>query len=233
MGNNDSLFPSKSLHPHDPIPTWKRRFFHRQNCRLTQMRGKKPLYKVRWKGEGPEGDIWLPADELAECDTQARVTRHYGQEKLALILFRSFCPTSFDAPVLCTLSSLATILFLSTHFSFFSFYFSFGHTRLIFDGGECKHITGFGCNITTFGSTRIVSQYKRLEHHATRLLEYLDLDLYDHYHARSRLSPTSSFLDKISVLSLSVPGRSTEVTPDFNFLKINTKGANAKLRHNV
>ena len=43
MENNESLFPSKALRPHDPIPTWKRRTFNRQNCRLTQTRGKNPF----------------------------------------------------------------------------------------------------------------------------------------------------------------------------------------------
>jgi hypothetical protein len=39
-------------------------------------RHNKIQYKVRWQGEGPEGDIWLPASELEDCaaldDWQAR-----------------------------------------------------------------------------------------------------------------------------------------------------------------
>jgi hypothetical protein len=27
-------------------------------------RAAKPLFRVHWQGESPEGDIWLPADEL-------------------------------------------------------------------------------------------------------------------------------------------------------------------------
>ena len=33
-----------------------------------RMRNKHLQYRVRWQGEGPEGDKWLPASELEDCE---------------------------------------------------------------------------------------------------------------------------------------------------------------------
>ena len=37
-----------------------------------QRRGKSRQYLVRWKGKGPEGDIWLPASEVENCEALDR-----------------------------------------------------------------------------------------------------------------------------------------------------------------
>ena len=34
---------------------------------MKKKRGKKTLYRVRWQGEKPEGDLWLPTKELSDC----------------------------------------------------------------------------------------------------------------------------------------------------------------------
>ena len=31
-------------------------------------RSKKTLYHICWQGEGPEGDLWLPANKLKDCE---------------------------------------------------------------------------------------------------------------------------------------------------------------------
>ena len=62
-------------------------------------RGKKTLYKVRWQGEGPEGDLWLPAEELSECEALdlwiSRKTSNFISTVLSFVPGGSFCPTGF------------------------------------------------------------------------------------------------------------------------------------------
>jgi hypothetical protein len=66
--NNNSLFPSRALIPPDPISINGHEEFFIEKIVDERKRGKKTLYKVRWQGEGPEGDIWLPAEELSDCE---------------------------------------------------------------------------------------------------------------------------------------------------------------------
>ena len=66
--NNDDLFPSRALLLPEPVTIDGQQEFFIDRIVDERMRGKKTLYRVRWQGEGPEGDLWLPADELADCE---------------------------------------------------------------------------------------------------------------------------------------------------------------------
>ena len=66
--NNDSLFPSRILTPPDPITINGHEEFFIDKIVDERKRGKQILYRVRWQGEGPEGDKWLPASELTDCE---------------------------------------------------------------------------------------------------------------------------------------------------------------------
>ena len=65
--NNDAFFPTHALHPPDPISVDGTQEFFVEKIMDKRCRGKGRQYLVRWKGEGPEGDIWLPASELEDC----------------------------------------------------------------------------------------------------------------------------------------------------------------------
>jgi hypothetical protein len=78
--NDDTLFPDRALHPPDPVVIdGEEEFFidkivdERRHRKVTQ-------YRVRWKGEGPEGDKWLPSEEVENCEAldawQARKQEH-------------------------------------------------------------------------------------------------------------------------------------------------------------
>ena len=62
-------------------------------------RVKKTLYRVRWQGEGPEGDIWLPADELTDCEALdkwlSRRATNFISYVNSLVPSGSFSPTGF------------------------------------------------------------------------------------------------------------------------------------------
>jgi chromodomain-containing protein len=66
--NDSQLFAKRALNPPElVIINGEREFFidkivdeHRRRNQLQ--------YRVRWQGEGPEGDKWLPASELEDCE---------------------------------------------------------------------------------------------------------------------------------------------------------------------
>ena len=66
--NNDSMFPSQALKPPDPVTVNGQQEFFIDKIVNKWMHGKKKLYQVRWQGEGPKGDLWLPVDELMDCE---------------------------------------------------------------------------------------------------------------------------------------------------------------------
>ena len=65
--NNDDQFPSRSLKPQEPITVNSQQEFFINKIVNERKHAKKTLYCVHWQGEGPEGDIWLPAEELLDC----------------------------------------------------------------------------------------------------------------------------------------------------------------------
>ena len=64
--NDDLLFPSRSLVPPYPITVEGQQEFFIDKI-VDEKKCGKTLYQVCWQGEGPEGDLWLPAKELSDC----------------------------------------------------------------------------------------------------------------------------------------------------------------------
>jgi chromodomain-containing protein len=96
--NNNSLFPSRSLVPPDPITINGYEEFFIDKIVDERERGKQTLYRVRWQGKGPEGDKWLPASELSDCEAlDSWLSQHAaGPSTVAsLIPAGSFFPTGF------------------------------------------------------------------------------------------------------------------------------------------
>jgi hypothetical protein len=98
--NDDNLFPSRALIPPNPI-TIDGQFFI-DKIVDQRKKGKKTLYHVRWQGEGPEGDKWLPEEELADCEaldlwtTRKAVTGlHFISNVPSPMPAGSFCHTGF------------------------------------------------------------------------------------------------------------------------------------------
>ena len=66
--NDDTLFPTQALHPPDPITIDGHHEYYVEKIVDERHRGRKRQYLVRWRGEGPEGDLWLAASELEDCE---------------------------------------------------------------------------------------------------------------------------------------------------------------------
>ena len=66
--NDDSLFPTCALIPPDPVLIKGQQEFYVDKIVDKCCRGRRKQYLVRWRGEGPEGDTWLPEEELEECE---------------------------------------------------------------------------------------------------------------------------------------------------------------------
>ena len=91
--NNNTLFPSQALIPPEPITIDGQQEFFIDKIVDQKKKGKKTLYRVRWQGEGPEGDKWLPEDELADCEAlDTWTTRKAGTGKNFVSYITSFVP---------------------------------------------------------------------------------------------------------------------------------------------
>jgi hypothetical protein len=66
--NDDSLFPNRALTPPDPITLNGHEEFFIDKIVDQRRRGRGHQYLVRWRGEGPEGDKWIAAKELEDCE---------------------------------------------------------------------------------------------------------------------------------------------------------------------
>ena len=70
--NDEHLFPSRALHPLEPVLVndnlehFIDRIIDEKKTRLGGRGGTK--YLVRWAGQGPENDLWLPQKELEDCE---------------------------------------------------------------------------------------------------------------------------------------------------------------------
>src|SRR6266403_3665549 len=65
--NNNERFPDRALHPPNPISSNGQNEIFIDRIVDERKRGRGKQYRVRWQGEGPEGDKWLPASELEDC----------------------------------------------------------------------------------------------------------------------------------------------------------------------
>ena len=102
LENDNSLFPSRALIPPEPITIDGQQEFFIDKIVDERKKRKKTLYKVRWQGEGPEGDKWLPEDELADCEAldiwtsrKAAGGRNFISYVTSPVPAGSFCPTGF------------------------------------------------------------------------------------------------------------------------------------------
>ena len=66
--NDNELFPQRALHPPVPIIRDGEQEFFIDKIVDEQRRAKQTQYHVQWQGEGPEGDKWLPASEVEDCE---------------------------------------------------------------------------------------------------------------------------------------------------------------------
>jgi hypothetical protein len=66
--NDDDLFPHRALHPPAPILQNGEQEFFIDKIVDERRRAKQIQYRIRWQGEGPEGDKWLPASEVEDCE---------------------------------------------------------------------------------------------------------------------------------------------------------------------
>ena len=68
--NDESLFPSRTLHSPEPINVNDNlEHFVDKILDERKSRGRgQPQYLVRWVGQGPEYDLWLPRRELEDCE---------------------------------------------------------------------------------------------------------------------------------------------------------------------
>ena len=66
--NDDELFPTRALHKPMPIEIDGVEEHFVDHIVAARPRGCGWQYLVRWQGEGPEGDEWLPGRELNECE---------------------------------------------------------------------------------------------------------------------------------------------------------------------
>ena len=66
--NDDDLFPHRALVPPTPVVRDGEQEFFIDKIVDERRRAKQTQYRVRWQGEGPEGDKWLPASEVEDCE---------------------------------------------------------------------------------------------------------------------------------------------------------------------
>ena len=97
--NDNMQFPSRALIPREPVTINGQQEFFINKIVNERKHAKKTLYHICWQGEGPEGDIWLPAEELTDCKA---LDKWITRKAAAFISYvhspvpaGSFCPTGF------------------------------------------------------------------------------------------------------------------------------------------
>ena len=66
--NDDELFPQRAMNPPAPIIRDGEQEFFIEKIVDERRRAKQTQYRIRWQGEGPEGDKWLLASEVEDCE---------------------------------------------------------------------------------------------------------------------------------------------------------------------
>jgi hypothetical protein len=88
--NDDTLFPQRALRPPAPIVIDEQKKFFIEKIVDERRQGKRRQYLVRWRGKGPEGDEWLPASEVEDCEAldfwEARASNKPPPEKLMITI---------------------------------------------------------------------------------------------------------------------------------------------------
>ena len=103
LENNNTLFPSRALIPRDPITIDGQQEYFIDKIVDERKRRKKTQYRVRWQGEGPEGDEWIAEEEISDCEAldiwNAHKTAVMGGNFISYVTSSvpagSFCPTGF------------------------------------------------------------------------------------------------------------------------------------------
>jgi hypothetical protein len=67
LKNDNDKFPGRALNPPKPLLINGEQEFFIEKIVDERRRQKQTQYRIRWQGEGPEGDKWLPASELENC----------------------------------------------------------------------------------------------------------------------------------------------------------------------
>ena len=65
---DNTLLPTRVLTPPEPLLINGEQEFFIDKIVDERRKNKQTLYRVRWQGEGPDGDKWLPASELEDCE---------------------------------------------------------------------------------------------------------------------------------------------------------------------
>jgi hypothetical protein len=81
--NDDNLFPDRVLHPPNPIVVDGQKEFFIDKIVDERQRGRGRQYRVRWLGEGPEGDKWVAAKELEDCEALDKWQQRQGLHAIA------------------------------------------------------------------------------------------------------------------------------------------------------
>lgn len=88
--SDTTLFPSRALHPPSPVTINGDQEFYIDKIVDERRRGRGKQFLVRWRGEGPENDEWLPARELEDCEAldrwQARDKLTGEQPRLTIVI---------------------------------------------------------------------------------------------------------------------------------------------------
>ena len=78
--NDDALYPARAVHKPPPVVINGEEEHFVDHIVAARRRGRGWQYLVRWRGEGPEGDIWLPRRELDDCEAFDNwLTEHPGE----------------------------------------------------------------------------------------------------------------------------------------------------------
>ena len=94
--NDDELFPDRAQHPPPLVMIDDQQEFYIDKIVDERKRNRATQYLVRWRGEGPEGDKWLPASELEDCEALDIWQKRQGQQPTDRITIQ--IPTRPTAP---------------------------------------------------------------------------------------------------------------------------------------
>jgi hypothetical protein len=127
--NDNYLSPARALILPEPVTINGQQEFYIDKIVDERIHRKKTLYRICWQGEGPEGDKWLPAEELANCAALDlwitwKTTSKLISSVTSNILAGSFSPTGFWHT--CALYTFYISFYILHLLPFLFSYFSYG-----------------------------------------------------------------------------------------------------------